>query len=66
MTPRRLREMVAVMRELHVQAADGIVLAPLPAPTRPPLSESERREREKQAAEDAERTLFAASGVMPR
>ena len=64
MTPRRLREMVAVMRELGVLEADGIRLGPVP--TAPVVLTAEQR-KAREAAEERRRVelQYAASGFRP-
>lgn len=61
MTPTELRELVAVMRELHVLEACGVKLGAIPGKphVREPIDEAK-------AAEQRDAILFAASGVRPR
>ena len=62
MTPKQLREVVAVMRELGVVECDGIKLGPPPVVAR--ASSGGERSEAKRAEPDE--VLFAATRMRPR
>jgi hypothetical protein len=55
-----LRELVAVMRELHVASAYGVVLGPLPPPPMPEKSYSEKEQDKEKAEEERKIKKFRA------